>query len=104
MTRALISLSLVLALGSGCGLITWVGAPCQKHEQCSGLKDGYCARAEICTRECSESKPCPDATTCSAQGRRSVCLPNCTKDEECLPTFACSGGVCVLKAPLEPPK
>ena len=93
-----------LALGSlGCSIFAGPGLPCRKHEDCSGLKDGYCSRAEICTRECTQNIPCPTTATCSAQGKRNVCLPKCEVDTDCLKTFACSTSVCVLRAPLEPP-
>ena len=62
---------------------------------------GYCAQA-ICTRECSDTDTCPDNSTCSTQGKRSVCLPKCETDSDCLKGFGCSGNVCVVQAPLEP--
>jgi hypothetical protein len=100
---ALFALSTVLL---GCPS-TLVGVACQKHDDCKGLKDGYCARAEICTRECSSSAPCPDTTTCVDQGRR-VCLTTCTDDAGCLTGFSCQtvadadAGVCLLTHPLDP--
>jgi hypothetical protein len=93
-----------LALGLlGCGAFAAPGRPCQKHEECDGLENGYCARAEICTRECSETAPCPESSTCSNQGRRSVCLPTCDSEDDCLPNFSCYQNVCSLKNPLDPP-
>lgn len=93
---------LVLLL-AGCGAFAVPGRACRKHEECSGLKDGYCSRAEICTRICSDAVPCPDNSSCRAMGKRSVCLPTCTDDAGCFKGFACLDGVCQLKAPLEPP-
>lgn len=94
----------LLCLGLlGCGSFAVPGTACRKHEECAGLKHGYCARAEICTRECSDTLSCPEKSTCSLQGRRSVCLPNCESDANCLKGFACRSSVCVLSAPLEPP-
>jgi hypothetical protein len=95
--------SLLLVGLWGCGIFAVPGRPCQKHEECDGLEHGYCSRSEICTRECRETEPCPDNSTCSAQGVRTVCLPKCEVNADCLPTFTCSGNVCVLRAPFEPP-
>jgi hypothetical protein len=89
---------------SGCGLFAAPGQPCRKHEECDGLADGYCSRAEICTRECSESKTCPDNSTCVAQVKRSgVCLKNCESNSDCLKNFACVEGTCQVQNPLDPP-
>lgn len=95
----------LLTLGLlGCGAFATPGRACSKHEDCDGLPRGYCARAEICTRECSETDPCPDlASVCSPQGVRTVCLPICASDPDCPKGFTCSSNVCVVKAPLEPP-
>jgi hypothetical protein len=84
---------------------TIVGVACRKHDDCKGLKDGYCARAEICTRECSSAAPCPENSACVEQGRR-VCLTTCTGDAGCLAGFSCQtvgdAGVCLLTHPLDP--
>lgn len=87
----------------GCGAFAGPGRACRKHEECNDLERGYCSRAELCTRECSETDTCPENSTCSTQGRRSVCLPSCESDADCLSNFACSSGVCVVKNPLDPP-
>ena len=88
----------------GCGAFAAPGRPCTKHEDCAGLKNGYCARAEICTRECGgPSVACPENSTCSLQGARSVCLPNCEGDGDCLKGFSCISSVCQLTNPMEPP-
>ncbi|MFZ5446623.1 MAG: hypothetical protein ACOZQL_41935 [Myxococcota bacterium] len=89
-------------LTSACGAFAVPGRACQKHEDCSGLKDGYCSRAEICTRECSDAVPCPENASCRPMGQRTVCLPTCTGDDGCFKGFSCTDGVCQLKAPLEP--
>lgn len=86
-----------------CGLVVWIGKPCKTHEECGGMKDAYCSRAEICTRICDESKACPEESACSNQGRRQVCLPSCESDGDCEKTFYCADSVCQLRAPLEPP-
>jgi hypothetical protein len=96
--------TLLLLLGFvGCGSFAIPGRACRKHEECKGLERGYCAKAEICTRECSEAQPCPDNSTCSLQVSRSVCLPKCEVDTDCLTGFQCLDSVCQVKAPLEPP-
>jgi hypothetical protein len=87
----------------GCGAFALPGRPCTKHEDCSGLARGYCSKVEICTRECSDTDPCPEGSTCSNQGVRTVCLPPCETDPDCLKGFVCRASVCVAKAPLEPP-
>jgi hypothetical protein len=97
-------LALLMALGFvGCGAFAFPGKPCSKHEDCSGLKNGYCSRAEICSRECSETDPCPEGSSCSTQGARSVCLASCESDATCIKGFVCFANVCVLQAPLDPP-
>ena len=87
----------------GCGAIAWPGKACRHHEDCQGLPRGYCSRAEICTRECSDTDVCPENNTCSTQGARRVCLPTCDSDTQCLTGFVCYGNTCVLNAPLDPP-
>jgi hypothetical protein len=81
------------------------GVTCRTHDDCKGLTDGYCARAEICTRECSSGKPCPTGSNCSNEGRR-VCLPTCTDDAGCPVGFSCQTHdevlECRLEQPLEP--
>ncbi len=86
----------------GCSPTAVPGLSCEKHEECKGLADGYCARAEICTRDCSQDNFCPEHSSCSVQGKRSVCLPQCHVDEDCLSIFQCVFEVCVVKAPLAP--
>ena len=97
-------LALLVAVGlAGCGAFAFPGKACAKHEDCSGLKGGYCSRAEICSRECSQTDTCPEGSTCSPQGARSVCLQTCDADTQCLKGFVCYTNVCVLNAPLDPP-
>ena len=86
----------------GCGAVK-PGAACQKHEDCAGLDEGYCARAEICVRECPASGECPEGSTCVTQPRRKVCLPTCEKDSDCLSNFRCTAGTCQLANPMLPP-
>lgn len=88
---------------SGCGLFAAPGQPCRKHEECSGLTEGYCSRAEICTKECSDTVTCPENTTCSVQGTRRVCLPSCASDGDCFKGFVCLEAVCQLASPFTPP-
>lgn len=96
-------LALVMLGFLGCGAFARPGTPCRKHEDCKGLPAGYCAKVEICTRECGETDPCTEGSTCSQQGKRSVCLPTCEVDQDCLRGFVCSQSVCQFAAPLEPP-
>lgn len=96
-------LVLLWVVFSSCGLFAAPGRPCTKHEECDGLERGYCSRAEICTRECSESQTCPENSTCSLQGKRSVCLPTCDSQDDCLKNFTCYMNVCQLAVPFEPP-
>lgn len=100
--RALwVTIALLAALG--CGAFAVPGRACRQHEDCAGLKDGYCSRAEICTKECSDTDPCPDNSLCKDMGRRAVCLPKCENDDGCFAGFTCFDGVCQVKAPLAPP-
>ena len=87
----------------GCGAFALPGRACRKHEECKGLERGYCAKVEICTRECSQTDTCPENSTCSQQGNRSVCLPTCDEDTDCLANFVCYQNVCQYSVPLEPP-
>ena len=93
--------------------LTLLGCPstphtaCRSHDDCRSLPEGYCARAEICTRECAAPGDCPAGSTCVDVGRRRVCLGSCAVDGDCLTGFSCQpqgdGGVCRVKSPLEPP-
>ena len=96
-------LTFVLLGFLGCGAFAQPGRACRKHEDCSGLERGYCARVEICTRECSEKDTCPMNSTCTTFGKRSVCLPTCERDTGCLKGFVCSENTCQYAAPLDPP-
>lgn len=87
----------------GCGAFAVPGRACRKHEECDGLEHGYCSKAEICTRECSDSFPCPDNARCSQQGARAVCLPKCSDNAGCFKGFTCLDGLCQLTNPLAPP-
>lgn len=103
-------LGLALALCTSCA--AEVGKYCATHDDCNGLKDGYCARVEICTRECvidsgAKQDQCPAGSNCVQDVRRAVCLPQCTSDHDCQKGFGCVGGdagVCLyLDALNEPP-
>lgn len=82
------------------------GVTCTTHEDCKSLKEGYCARAEICTRECSGPGTCDEGSGCFNAGRRQVCLPTCLDDAGCPARFACRPGgeglVCQLDSMFEP--
>lgn len=90
-----------------CGGSAMPGDPCRNHGDCGALPEGYCARAEICTRACDDTRPCPDGSSCVWGGGRQVCLPACAADADCLKGFACDVGsaapVCRLVNPLAPP-
>jgi hypothetical protein len=90
-----------------CGGSARPGDACRHHGDCSSLPEGYCARAEICTRECDDARPCPEGSACVWGGGRQVCLPSCTADTDCRKGFACDVGsaapVCRLVNPLAPP-
>lgn len=79
------------------------GKACRTHADCESLPQGYCSKAEICTRECSETDVCPEQTTCSPQGRRHVCLPVCQDEADCPVGFGCTENVCMVKNQLSPP-
>lgn len=99
MRRAL----LLLVLGLSACRFTTVGIECKKHEDCNGFDEGYCSRAEICTRVCDRDDQCPVNTTCSLQGSRRVCLPTCAAPADCPRGLRCTEeGLCVLDAPFEP--
>lgn len=84
------------------------GVTCRSHEDCRSLAEGYCSRAEICTRVCQATEDCPPASACVTEGARRVCLPTCSADGECVTGFGCQARdeawVCRLTQPLEPPK
>lgn len=97
---------LLLALG---GLLAGcpgqpVGTRCAQHADCRGLGEGYCSRAELCTRVC-DLAACPADYRCSTEGRRRVCLPVCESDANCFEGFRCEEGsdgrVCRLAEPLK---
>lgn len=99
-------LGLLAVVAMSCGSAR-VGDTCRAHSDCGSLAEGYCARAEICTRECDEARSCPAGAACVSGGGRQVCLAVCTKDDECPKGFACDVGsaapVCRLSNPLAPP-
>lgn len=73
------------------------------------MAEGYCARAEICTRVCETTTDCPEGSACGSGGARRVCLKACERDSDCVTGFGCQVDVdgvrvCRLTLPLEPPK
>jgi hypothetical protein len=94
---------LVSVWALGCPAPGSPGAPCRKHEDCDPVAEAYCARAEICTRECRADFPCPEGSVCVPQPRRSVCLPACAKDGDCAAGFSCREGACQVTDVLAPP-
>lgn len=105
MKRALVAV-LALAL-LGCPTPP-TGTKCAQHTDCRAMPEGYCSRAELCTRVCDDAA-CPTDYRCSTEGRRRVCLPACESDQNCVAGFRCEPGsdgpVCRLAEPLkEQPK
>ena len=80
------------------------GTRCKQHSDCRSLGEGYCARAEICTRDC-EAAGCPDGYLCSPEPKRKVCIPSCESDANCFEGFVCVpspiGKLCRLADPLK---
>lgn len=80
------------------------GTRCAQHTDCRAMAEGYCSRAEVCTRVC-DMAACPEAYVCSTEGRRRVCMPACESDANCLEGFVCQDGsdgkVCRLGDPLK---
>lgn len=75
------------------------GTRCAQHGDCRFMPEGYCSRAELCTRVCDEAA-CPDGYRCSTEGTRKVCLPACGEGQPCFEGFDCQdrgeGSVCRL--------
>jgi hypothetical protein len=80
------------------------GTRCAQHTDCRAMAEGYCSRAELCTRVC-DMAACPTDYRCSAEGKRRVCLPACESDTNCVEGFRCEDGsdgkVCRLAEPLK---
>jgi hypothetical protein len=95
--------ALLLLAALGCPAPGAPGTRCRTHEDCKPLPQGYCARAEICTRECSEATPCPEGSRCVAQPQRSVCLQACDGDAACPAGFTCRDGACHVTDVFAPP-
>ncbi len=97
------ALLVMLMLVSGCPNAP-TGSRCRQHADCRSLPEGYCSRAELCTRVC-EAAPCPDGYRCSEEPKRKVCIPACEADSNCFEGFRCVdspvGKVCRLSEPLK---
>jgi hypothetical protein len=109
MRRRIVFGAFLLALGlvlGGCPATP--GATCRTHDECHSMTDGYCSRAEVCTRICQDSAACPSNSACVNEGRRRVCLPMCESDDDCVKGFSCrqreEASVCELTQPLDPPQ
>jgi hypothetical protein len=102
--------ALVMLLACGlAGCPATPGVTCTKHDECASLKNGYCSKAGICTRECTGPGTCGEGSSCFDAGVRQVCLPTCVDDAGCPSTrFAClpgdEGFVCQVASPLAPLK
>lgn len=93
------ALPLLLTLGLWACPPPPTGTRCAQHSDCRGMGEGYCSRAELCTRVCDDAA-CPDGYRCSTEGRRRVCLPACEADDTCFDGWRCEpradGKVCRL--------
>lgn len=100
------ALASVLAVGlTACPPAT-AAITCNKHDDCAGISQGYCSRAELCTKECGSNDFCNDGHACIDAGRREVCLPRCEDDAGCPGRYGCHPvdgvNVCQLEHPLDP--
>lgn len=101
--RAATAAALLGLLVAAC--TTRLGEPCRQHSDCRGERS-YCARAEVCTRDCGDGGACPAEAACVDVGPRAVCLERCTGDRDCLEGFTCAATeprVCLLADPLANP-
>src|SRR4051812_30220523 len=105
MTRSMLLLALLML----CECKAQVGVACFKDSECSAdIDGGYCAKVEICTRQCGlQGDDCPRGSHCSPMGARSICLHSCRTDRDCNVDygFICRGdpAVCVYAEPLAVP-
>lgn len=82
--------AMIVALAlAGCNGSITPGGRCATHSDCASIKDGYCARAQICTRDCTDGGSCEGKSKCIDVGVRSVCLATCDSDTDCLTEFSC---------------
>lgn len=100
-----------------CACKAQVGGPCFRDDECAAdIPQGYCAKAEICTRACGpkDERPplsgldnigCPAGSRCTEVGPHWICLHSCKTDRDCNKDFGfvCREGVCVYPDPLQPP-
>lgn len=99
--------AMLLVFATACGPTNNTAATsCRKHDECKSMTKGYCAKAEICTRDCADVA-CPDRMACVSEGTRRVCLPICATNDDCPKGFTCQAkegsSVCRLEFPLKPP-
>lgn len=80
----------MMAVFAGCPPAP-MGSKCAQHTDCRFMAEGYCSRAEICTRVCDQAA-CPDGYRCSSEGSRRVCLPVCGDGVGCFDGFVCGEG------------
>lgn len=88
--------------GAGTGWASgYCASPCgggQSCLLCPGGSTCVVSGAEgqsYCLATCSDQLPCRDGYACIARGNTSVCMPGCTKDEECAVGLQCSRGACI---------
>lgn len=80
-----------------------LGDRCDSDTACDEVDGGYCAKVQVCTRDCTADAWCPQGSVCRTYGPRQVCLRTCSGDGDCHPDEACTAGACVVKDPFKPP-
>ncbi len=84
-----------------------IGSRCRVIDDCQGIENGYCARAQVCTRRCSEAQVCPNGSACVVADGSRVCLKSCKATRDCNVDEQCrtldGAQVCMVTDPLKRP-